>query len=431
MLERPTRVRHSVLFATTLTAFLMYLDRACLAWMLDSDSFKQELHLTKGQNDLIKSAFFWAYALAQVPAGWLAERFGKRTLMTILIVTWSAFTALTGFANGIWMLLLARIGCGLAEAGAYPISGSLLSRWAHLNWRGFSSGIVSLGGRLGFVLAPLITVSIIVATGNWRWAGWIYGLVGVVVACVFWYTFRETPETHPRCNDAERALLNEGRESLGESSSGAVPRRPFPWRAVLTDRSLWLMCAYQMLTNFGWAFVINSMSTYLREVRKLSDEMNANISTLTLFIGLFGLLLGGLLTDWLTRRFGLRLGRLIPLSVTRFISAAMCIASIWVRDPWLLAVCLGLMVFSTDSGLPAVWAWAQDVGGRNVAPIFGWANMWGNFGAALQASTATWILTTFDKNGDQNELFIACAVAFTLAGFLSFGINASKKVEGA
>jgi MFS family permease len=430
MPERPTRVRHSVLFATTLTAFLMYLDRACLAWMLDSDSFKRDLHLTTDQKDLIKSAFFWAYALAQVPAGWLAERFGKRMLMAILIVTWSAFTALTGFADGIWMLLLARIGCGLAEAGAYPISGSLLSRWAHLNWRGFASGVVSLGGRLGFVLAPLITVSIIVGTGNWRWAGWIYGMVGLAVALVFWWAFRETPHEHPGCNEAERALLNEGREPSSTEASG-TPRRAFPWMAVLTDRSLWLMCAYQMLTNFGWAFVINSMSTYLREVRKLSDEMNGYISSLTLFIGLFGLLLGGLLTDWLTRRFGLRLGRLIPLSVTRFVSAAMCIACLWVQNPWLLAVCLGLMVFSTDSGLPAVWAWAQDVGGRNVAPIFGWANMWGNFGAALQANLAGWLLTTFDKNGDQNELFIACAIAFTLAGFLSFGINASKKVEGA
>jgi MFS family permease len=191
------------------------------------------------------------------------------------------------------------------------------------------------------------------------------------------------------------------------------------------------MCAYQLLTNFGWAFVVNSMSGYLKEVRHLDDKTSGIISTLTLAIGVLGLVAGGLLTDWLTRRFGLRLGRLIPLSVTRFVSAAMCVVCIWVQNPWLLAVCLGLMVFSTDSGLPAVWAWAQDVGGRNVAPIFGWANMWGNFGAALQANLAGWLLATFDKNGDQNELFIACAIAFTLAGFLSFGINASKKVEGA
>lgn len=429
MPERPSSVRHWIITATTLAAFLMYLDRACLAWMLDSDSFKAEMHLTKDQSNNLKSAFFWAYALAQVPAGWLAERFGKRRLMTVLILLWSGFTALTGFSNGVMMLFVARIGCGLAEAGAYPISGSLLSRWAHINWRGLSSGIVSLGGRMGFVLAPLITVKIILLSGSWRWAGWAYGLFGLIVAWIFWITFRETPETHPRCNDAERALLNEGREPA--PAVEPATRHRFPWRAVLTDRSLWLMCAYQLLTNFGWAFVINSMSSYLREVRHLSDEMNGTISTLTLFIGLFGLLLGGLLTDMLTRKFGLRLGRLLPLSITRFVSAGMCVACLWVQNPWLLAVCLGLMVFSTDAGLPAVWAWAQDVGGRNVAPIFGWANMWGNFGAALQANLAGWLLTTFDKTGNQQVLFVACAIAFTLAGLLSFGINASKKVAEA
>ena len=420
---KPTSIRHWVLTATTLAAFLMYLDRACLAWMLDSESFKADIPLSKDQANTLKSAFFWAYALAQVPAGWLAERFGKRALMTVLILLWSGFTALSGFSNGIVMLFVARIGCGLAEAGAYPISGSLLSRWAHLNWRGFCSGIVSLGGRLGFVLAPIITVKLILLSGSWRWAGWGYGLIGLLVAWFFWKTFRETPREHPTCNAAERDLLDEGRPP-----ETTEPRPPFPWRAVLTDSSLWLMCLYQLLTNFGWAFVINSLSSYLRDVRHLSEEMNGYISTLTLFIGLFGLLLGGLTTDLLTRKFGLRLGRLLPLSVTRFVSAALCVACLFVQNPWLLAICLGLMVFSTDSSLPAVWAWAQDVGGRNVAPIFGWANMWGNFGAALQANLAGWVLTTFDTNGDQKELFLACAIAFTLAGFLSFGINAARTV---
>ncbi|HYR58176.1 MAG TPA: MFS transporter [Chthoniobacteraceae bacterium] len=427
MPARATSVRHRIIAATTLAAFLMYLDRACLAWMLDSDSFKASIPLGKDQANNLKSAFFWAYALAQVPAGWLAERFGKRALMTALILLWSGFTALTGFSNGLAMLFIARVGCGLAEAGAYPISGSLLSRWAHLNWRGFASGIVSLGGRLGFVVAPLITVKIILLAGSWRWAGWSYGIVGIGAACLFWATFRETPQIHPRCNDSERALLDEGREL----SAAAQSFRRFPWRAVLTDPSLWLMCAYQMLTNFGWAFVINSLSAYLRDVRHLSDEMNGYISTLTLFIGLFGLVLGGLLTDLLTRKFGLRLGRLLPLSLTRFVSAGMCAACLWVRNPWALAVCLGLMVFATDCGLPATWAWAQDVGGRNVAPIFGWANMWGNFGAALQANLAGWLLATFDRTGDQRALFIACALAFALAGVLSFGINAARKVKDA
>ncbi len=429
MPDRPTSIRYWIITATTLVAFLMYLDRACLGWILDSDSFRLDIHLTKDQAGNLKSAFFWAYALAQVPAGWLAERFGKRTLMTVLILTWSGFTALTGFSNGMTMLLIARLGCGLAEAGAYPISGSLLSRWAHVSRRGLCSSIVPLGGRLGFALAPAITMAIIKFSESWRWAGWSYGVLGLGVAVLFWVTFRESPRSHPLCNAAERDLLEEGREP--ESETVVAPRRPFPWGAVVTDRSLWLMCGYQMLTNFGWAFVINSMSSYLKDVRHLSDEMNGYISTLTLVIGIFGLVLGGLFTDLLTRKFGLRMGRLLPLSVSRFVAAGMCIVCIWVQNPWLLAVSLGLMVFATDSSLPATWAWAQDVGGRNVAPIFGWANMWGNFGAAIQASLAVWLIKTFDKDQNQQVLFIACACAFTLAGFLSFGINAAKQVKGA
>jgi len=427
MPERPTNVRYSVLTATTLVAFLMYLDRACLAWMLSSDSFRADIPLSPAAQDNLKSAFFWAYALAQVPAGWLAERFGKRTLMTVLILMWSGFTALSGFSNGLTMLLIARLGCGLAEAGAYPISGSLLSRWAHVSRRGFCSSVVPLGGRLGLALAPTITAMVILHAGSWRWAGWAYGIMGLAVAAFFWVTFRENPRAHPLCNEAERALLDEGHDAATDVTP-AAPRR-FPWRAVLTDRSLSLMCAYQLLTNFGWAIVINSLSGYLKDVRHLSDTMNSHISTITLVIGICGLMLGGLFTDALTRKFGLRLGRLLPLSLTRFAAAAMLIVCVWVQNPWLFAVCLGLMVFSTDSGLPATWAWAQDVGGRNIAPIFGWANMWGNFGAALQANLAVWLLARFDPNHNQKVLFVASAFAFALAGVLSFGINAAKKVE--
>lgn len=264
---RPTSVRHSVVFATTVAAFLMYLDRACLAWMLKSPSFESEMHLSETQINWLKSAFFWAYALMQVPAGWLAERVGKRTLMTVLILLWSAFTALSGFANGFITLLIARLGCGIAEAGAYPISSSLLSRWSHVNWRGFASGVVSLGGRLGGAAAPILTASVIAYYGNWRMAGWIYGFAGIFFGWYFWRTFRETPEEHPRCNDAERAYLAEGRAPVPAEEKHV--RHPFPWRSVVTDGSLWFMCGLQFFTNMGWAFLINSLSGYLQGPKRV------------------------------------------------------------------------------------------------------------------------------------------------------------------
>jgi MFS family permease len=418
---RRTNVRHAIVIATTLAAFLMYLDRVCIAWIINTESFNRDIPLDTAQSDLLKGAFFWAYALAQVPAGWLAERFGKRFLMTFMILTWSAFTALSSFSDGLTMLLLARIGCGLAEAGAYPIATSLLSRWAHPEWRAMASSVIALGGRLGFVLAPLITAYVI-AESDWRWAGWLYGAAGIFAAILFWNVFRETPEQHPLCNEAERAYLYDARYA----SQG--PRTPvaFPLKAVLTDTSLWLMCAVQFLTNVGWAFAVNSMAGHFTTVYHVSDKTNGLISTLALLIGMCGMLIGGFVTDVFTRRLGLRLGRLVPMAATRFLAAGTFALCIWVDSLPLLVLLLGLMVFWTDAGLPAMWAWAQDVGGRQVAPIMGWANMWGNFGAALQPMLLLYALR-FDT-GNGKTAFIASSAAFALAGVLSLGINAAKPV---
>ena len=149
--QRPTNVRFQILTMATVVAFIMYLDRICLAQIVASDSFKKHINLSQGEIDWVKGAFFWAYALAQVPAGMLSDRFGARTLITIYIATWSIFTAATSFAFGFWTLLIARLGCGLAEAGYYPASSGLLTRWSHVESRGMASSAISWGGRVGAI----------------------------------------------------------------------------------------------------------------------------------------------------------------------------------------------------------------------------------------------------------------------------------------
>src|SRR5687767_8077690 len=116
--ERPTHVRHAVVGVTAFAAFLMYLDRMCVSQMVNDDTFRREMGFSPGATGWVLSAFFFAYAIGQVPAGWLADRFGARVLMTAFIALWSLFTVLTGFAVGFWTLMAARIGCGLAEASA-------------------------------------------------------------------------------------------------------------------------------------------------------------------------------------------------------------------------------------------------------------------------------------------------------------------------
>jgi len=425
MPEALSRVRHHVLATATMVAFLMYLDRICLANIISSDSFQRSIELSPGEIDWIKGAFFWAYALAQVPAGWLSDRFGTRILITIYIATWSLFTAATSFSWGFTTLMIARIGCGLAEAGYYPASSGLLTKWAHIEARGFASSLISWGGRVGGAVAPALTAYVILQAGDWRWAGWLYGAVGVAVAGVYWVVFRDHPRLHPRCNAAEIALLAEGR---GDFQPVKNPPRRFPLRAACASGNLWMTNAVQFFTNIGWAFLILSLPDYLKKVKMLDDGMTGITPTGALTIGIAALPLGGWITDALSRRKGRRLGRMLPMSVTKFAAAACYVLALWTDSPWGMAAAFGLVAFFADIGLPAMWTTMQDISGRHQAQLFGWSNMWGNFGAGIQPILFTAVLAAYDTNHDFHEGVWLCAAAFVLAGVFALGVNAQKPV---
>jgi MFS family permease len=112
-------------------------------------------------------AFFWSYALGQLPAGWLGDRYGARWMLGLFIVLWSLSTGLLGFATtlaGVWWL---RMSCGLFEAGAYPLAAGIVRRWVPLHSRGLASSLIAVGGRLGGALAPIATIQLML------W--WTYG----------------------------------------------------------------------------------------------------------------------------------------------------------------------------------------------------------------------------------------------------------------
>jgi MFS family permease len=430
MNARPTNIRHWILAATTSAAFLMYLDRICMAAIMNSPSFKKDIPLDSVMDGWIKGAFFAAYALGQLPAGYLAVRFGARNLMSLYILVWSGFTVLTGFAGGALSLLLARIGCGLAEAGAYPISSGLLARWSEWSKRGFTSSVVSLGGRVGGAVAPFLTVYLITALGgNWRWAGWLYGLAGILFALFFWVVFRERPQEHPHVNDAERALLAVGRPP--EQSAESRKTYSFPWKLALSHRSLWMNAGAQFFTNLGWVFLAVSLSKFFIDVKGVDQKLAEFLNTVVLSIGIAGLFVGGYVTDLCVKKWGVRRGRIIPLAGSRYAAAFFFVVAIYLDNIWLLTAAFGLAAFSTDFGLPALWAGLQEMCGKHTPPLFGWANMWGNLGAAIAIWVLPVMIKKWDVNGDWTEGLIFCAVALVLSGLFSHGFNAEDRLPDA
>jgi MFS family permease len=427
---KATRVRYSMIAATTMVAVMLYLDRVCLSIL--SEQIKPWLGASPELQKLrfadLTSAFFWTYALFQLPAGWLGDRFGARSILAGYFCLWSVCTGLIGFAESFPIFFLLRLGCGLFEAGAYPLAAGIVRIWMPPSVRGLASGCVAVGGRLGGAIAPPLTLWLAAASPlGWRIPFFVYGIVGVLGAGVFWLWYRDSPRQHRLVNEAEQAVILGGRSEFGKAKLGLPPIRGF-----LASRALWLNSLVQFLANFAWVFIITLFPVFLEERFKTPDQDRAFYQSLPLYAGIFGMLLGGWLSDLAVRKFGLRWGRGLPVAGSRIFVGAAYLACLFLADPLGIALMMCIVACATDLGTAPVWAWGQDVGGRHVGAVIGWANMWGNFGAALAPVI---IIRIRDAYPDQisvgwDMVFIVCAATQLLAAIAALGIDARRPISG-
>jgi sugar phosphate permease len=432
--SRATRVRYLILALATLVAVLLYLHRYCLS-TADRD-IKVELDLEERQMAFVLGAFFFSYALGQIPFGFLADRYGPRAMLTFYIVVWSTLTGLLGLARGYLDLLLLRLGCGIFEAGAYPACAGIVKRWIPYENRGLASGIVSLGGRLGGAITPMLTAVLMIAftgwypVGSWRPVMLVYGLLGIGLAAAFWWMYRDTPQQHPRVNQIEVEVIAHG--DPHPQQYDALPAT-VPWVGVLSNVSLWLCALVQFGINFGWVFLVTYLNRYLADVHELPLETRGTIGTLVIAISLPALIVGGWWTDRMARAFGPRWGRALPLALSRFVAGGAFIAVLGCDNPGVIVLLLGAVAFFSDLGVPAIWAFNMDVGGRHVGLILGWGNMWGNLGAFLSPIALNEVVAYFLAAGHSVEyawdaVFLICGVVFFLVGVASLGVDATKRV---
>jgi MFS family permease len=201
---------------------------------------------------------------------------------------------------------------------------------------------------------------------------------------------------------------------------------------LLTNGSLWLMSGVQFASNFGWAFLVTLMPRYLSDVHHVSQQGQGWMQSLSLSAGIVGLLAGGSLTDLATRLWGVRYGRATLLALSRGLVAVAFLACLAVNSPLEATLCLALVGFATDLGVGAMWAYGQDVGGRHVGSVVGWANMWGNFGAALSPIIFGIISEAFalDLARGWQFAFLFCAGVQALAALAACGVNARHRIAG-
>jgi ACS family glucarate transporter-like MFS transporter len=401
-LTPPTHTRYKLIFFAVTLAIITYVDRVCISQ--SAPLIRSDLGLTEVQMGWAFAAFSWSYALFEIPGGWLGDRMGARRVLTRVVVWWSLFTAATGWAKGFTSLLMTRALFGAGEAGCFPNLTRAFTSWLPKDERVRAQGYLWLAARWGGAFTPL-GVALLLDYLSWRRAFEIFGLLGIIWAFFFYRWYRDDPSQHKQVNAGEIAIMPPA-EAVSSSHG------PIPWKSFLRSRTVWLLCLQFILLNYGWAFYITWLPTYLREERHLALKHGAFLAGLPLFFGGLGSLFAGSISNrlagWLqsvtsARRWLAGLG---------FFGASICLLiSFYIHDPLLALSVMGLASFANDLVMPTSWGTCMDIGGRFSGTLSGAMNMMGNIGGGLAPLAIGYILNYSGHNW-AITFYIASAVYF-------------------
>jgi MFS transporter, ACS family, glucarate transporter len=414
----PTRARHVAVAFCIVLAVITYVDRVCIS--MAAPSIQRDLGLTAIQMGWTFSVFGWAYALFEMPGGWLADRIGPRRVLMRVVVWWSFFTAATGWAWNLTSLLATRTLFGAGEAGAYPNMTRIFTTWLPAKERERAQANLWLASRWGGALTPLL-VAYSLQFLSWRRAFEVFGLMGVVWAIAFYRWFRDDPATHPSVNSAELALLPPPHETA--RVSGALP-----WRVLVSRLSIWLLCLQYACLSYGWYFYVTWLPSYLRNSRGTSMNMSALLSGLPLLLGGVGCIISAFLIPRIARATGsvARARRIV--AIVGFLGASVSILVFTrIADPVTSMIVLGLAGLFNDFVMPAAWAGCMDVGGRYSGTVAGSMNMTGNIAGALSPLGVGYLLAWTNQNWTLT--FYVSAAIYSLGAVCWFFLDAHTPMD--
>ncbi len=412
---RPTHVRHIVLGLTVAAYMITYMDRQVLA--TTRPAIMEELGISLTAMGWVTFAFRMAYALFQVPGGWLGDTIGARRALTMVVSWWSAFTALTALAWSATSMIVIQVFFGLGEAGAFPIATRSLSRWMRPTERGFAQGITHAGSRLGGAITPPIVALAIVPFFGWRAAFYAFGVLGVVWSAVWFFYYRDTPEEHSGVNEAERELIAGG---MKRKSTGKVP-----WGQILSHGNLWVLSVMYFFYNYNLNVYQDWFPTYLRQSKGMTLAQMGIYASLPLLAGVIGDLAGGWFSDIVLHRTGnVNLARRWVAIAGFLLSAAATVPAVLAHDPKVSVACYCVAFFGLEWTVGISWAVTLDIGGDYAGSVSAVMNMLGNIGGAVAATVVTYTAAHYGWNIP----FLMTAGLCLIAAVLYLKIDASRKV---
>ena len=361
---------------------ITYLDRVNISTA--APVISKEFGFDKITMGVIFSAFVWAYAIFQVPGGWMSDRFGARPVLATIVAYWSVMTAATAAATGALSFIAIRFLFGVGEAGAFPGATRAMQLWYPRSERGFVQGITHSASRLGAAIAPPLVVLIMTNLG-WRSVFYICGAAGLVWAVWWFISYRNLPEEHGMVNRAELGHIR-GIDEKGQVKEAYIEKKAasVPWGTLMKSPNMWaIMCAYFTYVYCLWIF-LSWLPSYLVDFRHFTLLKVGIFASLPLFAGVIGDTVGGLATDWLLKTTGNTKFARRSVAIVGMIGCCVFIVpAALTADAYTAVYCLTAAMFFLECTIGPSWAVPMDVGGKYSGTVSGMMNMAGNIGGAL------------------------------------------------
>jgi ACS family glucarate transporter-like MFS transporter len=390
--RRGIPVRYVLVLWLTVMSAVAYVDRTNIS--IAGIEIAREFSISNIRLGWIFSAFLLGYAGFQIPAGLLARRLGPRRVLGLLGAWWAFFISLTAMIplhveHALLILVGIRFALGAGEATMYPAASQFVERWFPVKERGKANGFIFAGVGLGGMTPPILTA--IILRFGWRAAFVFSATIAGTAGLVWFLASRDAPEVHPWVGADERSLILSSRrlsvvDGAPTTAGRGVTGNAIPWGRIFGTRAIYALTAsyftfgYVAWMFFAWIYI------YMAQVRGLNLKSSAIYAMFPFLAMTVGCLLGGVISDWIAGRFGLRMGRCLLPGCALVVTAVLVLLGSRAHDAHTAALVLAAGAGVLYLAQSSFWAVSADIAGEFTGVFSGMMNMGGQIGGACTAS---------------------------------------------
>ena len=421
-LEKPTRFRWVVALMIFLVYTVAAADRANLGVALPF--MRKEFDMSNTEAGALASLFLLAYAIAQIPSGFIYSRFGVRSIFSVAMLATSAATAFIGTASSVLMLKVARFVLGIAE-GPLPLGmTSTINHWFPTKEKGLATGIFLSAAKFGPVLVPPLCAWIVMAYG-WREIFFIFAFPGVLLTVAWLYLIRNQPSESRFCNEAERRYIETGEEQYIDGRQKAAPKKQYSlvWldKFVRAEKITPLHTKGEIFRSWdiwgaalGYFFMVAIMNvlltwipTYLISVKNFSVIKMGMVAAAPWMGAIVGNMLGGWFSDKIINK-----RRKPNMMFTAFTSIFMMYSLLQApNDPYLLALLMFMLGIFMNIGYSTYMVYPMGLTTKKSYPIAcSVVNMSGQLGGAAAPLSAGMLLDNYSWDAVWLFLVLCCVL---------------------